>query len=144
MTKFEILSLGIASLAIIISFVSLYLNFQDKPSLKIISEFVPSSDFGPAYIALSIINAGKRPLIVRMWGGNDEDGNWVGTFLGDEKKGLRLGEKERHDIALYKKDMVAMMPDDDLTFCELWIEDSLGKRHAIANSKNYVTKLLSE
>jgi hypothetical protein len=143
MTKFELFSLVIAGLAFIISIASLYLHFQDKPLLKIISEFVPSSEYGPAYIAISIINAGKRPLIVRMLGGNGSKENWVGEFLGNDKKGLRLAEKERHDIAFYKKDMVARTPDEDVIFCELWVEDSLGKRYTVPNSKKYLSNLLN-
>lgn len=143
MTKFEILSICVSGLAFIAAIVSLYLHFQDRPSLKIISKFVPGSGYGAAYIAVSIINAGKRPLIVRMWGGNGENGNWVGEFLGEKKKGLRLAEKERHDMALKKDDMFATTPGDKVIFNELWIEDSLGKRHAVPNSKEYVSKLLN-
>lgn len=78
-----------------------------------------------------------------MWGGNGENGKWVGEFLGERKKGLRLGEKERHDMALKKDDIFAITPGYEVIFNELWIEDSLGKRHAVPNSKEYVSKLLN-
>jgi hypothetical protein len=143
MTKFEILSICVSGLAFITSILSLYLHFQDKPLLKIISKFVPGSEYGPAYVAVSIINAGKRPLIVRMWGGSDKNGEWIGQFIEKKREGFRLGEKERYDIALKKDDMFVSSPGVDIVFNELWIEDSLGKRYAVPNSKEYVSKLLN-
>lgn len=130
-------------MAFITSIVSLFLHYQDKPVLKIISKYYLSSDLSAAHIALSIVNAGKRPLIVRMWGGNDNNGDWVGEFIGKQQKGIRLGEKDRYDIELYKENMIGMTPDDDVIFSELWVEDSLGKRYTVPNSRKYVSKLLN-
>ena len=138
------MSVCVSGLALIASILSLFFHFQDRSLLKIISKYVPESDYGAAYIAVSIVNAGKRPLIVRLLGGNGENGKWVGEFLGEAKKGLRLGEKERHDMALFKDDMFAITPGDDVIFNNLWIEDSLGKRHPVPNSKEYVSKLLNK
>lgn len=132
-----------SGLAFITSILSLYFHFQDRALLKIISKFMPGSEYGPAHIAVSIVNAGKRPLIVRMWGGNGENGKWIGQFLGEKRQGLRLGEKERHDMALKKDDMFVISPGVEIIFNELWIEDSLGKRYAVPNSKEFVSKLLN-
>lgn len=143
MTKFEILSICVSGLAFVASILSLYLHFQDRSVLKIICKFMPGSEYGPAYIAVSIVNAGKRPLIIRMWGGTGENDKWIGNFLGEKRQGLRLGEKERHDMALKKDDMFAISPGVEIIFKELWIEDSLGKRYVVPNSKEYVSKLIN-
>ncbi len=144
MTNIEITSIVFSSTALIISIFGVYLRYQDKPVLKIISSYSPTTEnYGNSYIALSLINAGKRPLIIRMWGGNDKDGKWIGSYINNQKTGLRLDEKERYDIALHKDDMLKMTPDDNVIFSELWVEDSLGKRYSVPNSKEYVSKLLN-
>ncbi|MBA4719380.1 MAG: hypothetical protein HRO68_09910 [Nitrosopumilus sp.] len=136
--------MAFSSIALIISILGVYLRYQDKPTLKIISKYCPATiNLGNSYIALSIINTGKRPLVIRILGGNDKNGKWAGSFINDQKAGLRLDEKERYDIALYKDDMVEMTPDDDVIFVKLWVEDSLGKRYFVPDSKKHVSKLLN-
>ena len=93
------------------------------------------------YIEVTIVNAGRRPIILRMWGGSDEKGEWVGHFLGEEKRGLRLGEHERHDLSLDKNDLLSETPDGEVLFHDLWVEESLGRRHPIKDAKANV-KLL--
>lgn len=144
MTYYEFITIVVSGLAFVVSAISLYLHFQDRPSLKIISEFVPSSEYGSAYIALSVVNSGKRPLVITMWGGSGDNGKWVGEFIGNERKGLRLAEKERYNIVLRKEDMVAITPDEEVVFSDLWVEDSLGKRYSVPRAKQYVVELLNE
>jgi hypothetical protein len=118
---------------------SLYFNYRDRACLRTTSKFY--SGRSHPYIEVTIVNAGRRPIILRMWGGSDEKGEWVGQFLGEEKRGLRIGEHERHDLSLDKNDLLSETPDGQVLFNDLWVEDSLGRRHPIKDAKANV-KLL--
>jgi hypothetical protein len=144
MTRAEVIS----SIALIVSIMSVvfsvYFGYRDRAHLKATSKFYPGDpDYGPAWISVTIVNAGRRPVILRMWVGFGEKGEWVGTILGEGKSGLRLGEHERHEISLRRDDLVGQMPppSDDIEFQDLWVEDSLGRRHAIKDAKKNVRLL---
>ena len=138
----------IAVIALVVSIISLgssiYFNYRDRAHLKTTSRFhAGHPEYGPPHISVTIMNAGRRPIILRMWAGSDKEGHWVGSFLGEGKSGLRLGENERHDLSLEKNDLVAATPTDDVLFEDLWVEDSLGRRHPIKDAKANVKKLWS-
>ena len=63
-------------------------------------------------------------------------------MLESGKGGLRLGEHERHEFSLKKDDTVAFIPDgDDIFYKEWWVEDSLGTRHKVPKSTEYIRDL---
>lgn len=136
----------LAIVALIISVASLLLSFyatyQDRPRLKVTSNFIEASEWGPARIHVTMINAGRRPVILRLLGGADSSGDWSGSFLEHDKGGVRLGEHERHEADIEKDDTYFTTPvGEDLLFESMWVEDSLGNRHAIPNSASYIKKL---
>ena len=142
MARAEIISV----IALLVSIGSLgffiYFNYRDRAHLKATSRFYPGDpDYGPPHISVTIVNAGRRPIILRMWGGTDKEDHWVGHFLGEGKSGLRLGEHERHDLSLEKDDLFAATLTDDVLFENLWVEDSLGRRHPIKDAKANVKQL---
>jgi hypothetical protein len=65
-----------------------------------------------------------------------------GAFLGEDQKGLRLGEHERHDLSLEKNDLLSATPDGQVLFHDLWVEDSLGRRYPIKDALSNVKPLL--
>lgn len=146
MTTYEAWTLGVAVTAIIISLISLsgsiYFGLLDRAKLQIKSAYYPASEYGQANISIHIANSGRRPIIIRMWAGENEEGNWVGSFFGKSTEGLRLDENEREELHLSKEDLVSSGPDDPIIFSKLWIEDSLGKRYPIPNSETLVKQLL--
>ena len=146
MTIFEAWTLGVAVVAIIISIISLcgsiYFGLLDRAKLQIKSEFYPASEYGQANISIHIANSGRRPMIIRMWAGENEEGIWAGSFFGKSREGLRLDENEREDLHLSKDDLISEGPDDPIIISKLWIEDSLGKRYPIPNSETHVKQLL--
>jgi len=136
MTRVEI----IAILALIISMISLgfsaYFGLRDRGRLRATSRFFPASEHGPIRIVVTLVNTGRRPILLRLIGGSDGKGKWSGHYLGDDKTGLRLGEHERHELTLEREDLVFFHPeDDDFIFETLWVEDSLGRRHAVRDGK---------
>lgn len=106
------------------------------------SRYLPASEYGPSRIILTLINKGRRPVILRMIGGTSEDGKWAASFLEHEKGGLRLGEHERYEHTIEKEDTVSFHPEhEDLFFEHLWVEDSLGNRHQVPNSREHIRQL---
>jgi hypothetical protein len=45
-------------------------------------------------------------------GAVDKNGEWIGTYLGKDESGLRLGEHERFDHNLERGDLFEQTPDD--------------------------------
>lgn len=120
---------------------SFFVVFRDRPRLKVTSSYFDAWEQGPAKIQVVLINRGRRPVILRLLGGHDSDGEYGGTFLKHDEGGLRLGEHERHELYIERDDTVLFAPDDDVIYEEMWVEDSLGNRHTIPNSKAYIAKL---
>ena len=105
---------------------------RDRANIKTSSKFYPASEFSGASFDFTVINAGRRPIILRMRGGVDKDGDWVGTYLGKDQAGLRLGEHERFEPTPYNV----------VTLVDLWVEDTLGRRYTIKDAKKNLASLL--
>ena len=115
--------------------------FLDRSRLTVTSEYHEASEFGPARIHIALVNKGRRPVILRLFGGRDTAGATGGTYLDHEAGGKRLAEHERHEFTVTKDDAVLFGPDEDLFFAELWVEDSLGRRHKVPKSKQHLARL---
>jgi hypothetical protein len=138
----------LAIIAIVISVASLatsaYVAFRDRARLKIVSKFIAASEYGPSRITTTMVNVGRRPVILRMIGGVEGKNTWSGTYIDHEAGGKRLGENERYDHTFSKEDIVSFQPDgEDIVYDELWVEDSLGIRHSIPKSREHIKKLLA-
>jgi hypothetical protein len=95
----------VSTIALVVSLGSLgvaaYNSFRDRPRLKIISAFYEGSEWNPAPgISVNVVNHGRRPVILRLLGGYNSQGQYSGVFLEHDKGGIRLGEHERHDFSL--------------------------------------------
>lgn len=142
-------SVDISVLALFVALASfglaLYNSLRDRPRLKVESIFFEENAYQQeARIKVVLINTGRRPVILRMIGGEDLSGRWSGVYLGNDQAGIRLGEHERHELHVKKEDTVAFSQDDEDVFWVLmWVEDSLGIRHKIPNSSSHIKKLWS-
>lgn len=61
--------------------------------------------------ASPIVNAGRRPIIMRLSGGEDSQGEWGGTYLDHEGGGVRLGEHEALERYIEKNDPLEFNPE---------------------------------
>jgi hypothetical protein len=122
---------------------SLYFNLRDRAKIEARSQYYPGIEDGVPMIELSVVNAGRRPVVLRMWGGMDASGDWVGTMINSAEGGKRLAEHDRYEVKLMRDDLVALTPDSDVVFVDLWFEDTLGRRHRVRNAKEHVRKLWS-
>lgn len=133
------IALAISLLSPLIAF---SIGFRDRAVLRITSSYVTAWNDGNPYVHVHIVNQGRRPIILRMWAGVEASGvGWVGTFLGDYKAGLRLGEHEIFEFQLRRDDLYAVTPEDDVIFSDLWVEDTLGRRHKVKDAKVNIAKL---
>ncbi len=139
----------VSTIALVVSLgsfgVSAFNAFRDRPRLKVKSTFYDASEWNDEpYIRVEVVNRGRRPVILRMIGGYHSDGGGGGESIEHENGGLRLGEHERHDFTIDKEKAVLQGPDGpDHPYERMWIEDTLGNRHAIPNSRAYLKKLFS-
>jgi hypothetical protein len=91
---------------------------------------------------VTIINRGRRPVLLRMIGGESGDGDWSGSYFEGSNSALRLGEHERHELTIDRENGMLVHPDGPVKpFVRMWVEDSLGNRHPIPNSREYLAKL---
>jgi hypothetical protein len=137
----------LSTIALVVSAGSLTLSglsaFRDRPRLKITSKYVDASEYDENdSIWVVVVNRGRRPVILRLVGGTARDGQYGGEFLEYDKGGLRLGEHERYEKSIKADDAISFNPEGpDLLFERMWIEDSLGNRHEIPKSREFIAKL---
>jgi hypothetical protein len=117
-------------------------TFRDRPRLKVSSNLWHDDNGDPYKIAVDVVNKGRRPVILKMIGGYDRQGRWSGTYLDHDKGGIRLGEHEHKQFQLDKEKVVSMDEDGpDDPYDVMWIEDTLGNRHKIPNSREYIGRM---
>lgn len=134
----SIVALGVSGASLVFSGA---FNLRDRSRLVTKSQHFPHRDGTPASMRVSIVNAGRRPVVLRMWGGSGADGNWIGTLLGEMKSGLRLAEHEHHEFTLRKDDLLLLGPEEDVEISDIWFEDTLGRRHVVKEAKKNIAKL---
>jgi hypothetical protein len=144
------IAIVLAIAALLISLASLgisaFVAVRDTAQLKITSRYMEAHEFDRAHISVTMVNAGRRPIILRMRGGTKQGGDrWVGTYLGHENKGLRLEEHQRHEHSYYLEDTVDSDIDgEDVGFDSLWFEDTLGIRHQVPKASQMIARLRSD
>jgi len=103
------------------------------------SKFYPAHpEYDKAHLEIKVVNTGRRIAVLTLFGGDLEDGGWQGEGLGETGKGLHLAEHEFYNVKFYKDDVLAVSPDSESNYVELWFEDSLGRRHKVKNSKKNI------
>lgn len=135
MTHSEMLSCAALAVSGVSLFTSLHVAQRDTVKLRAWATFHPVHEHNPEpYITVVIVNEGRRPAILRIFGGDCAEGSG-GTYLGD--KGLRLGENERHEEHVGFAGLALNGPDE-MEFVSLWFEDSLGNRHKVKDSDSAI------
>lgn len=121
---------------------SFYFNFRDRMRVQATCRFHPTHpDYDKAHLAIQVVNRGRRIAILTLFGGDLEDGGWLGERLAESGKYFHLAEHECHEIKFYKDDLLAASPDSESNYIKLWFEDSLGRRHWVKNSMNNIMLL---
>ena len=93
---------------------------------------------------VKVINAGRRVAVLQVFGGTHVGGGSSGEMLGDNRTGHSLSEQEALEKTYRWEDLHMMAPDGDVhTYECLYVEDTLGRRHVIKDSKKNIKKLLA-
>src|SRR5207244_7930368 len=89
----------IAEFALIVSLasfgVSAYVALRDRKRLRAKSTFYAAHEGRDSLMHVEAVNVGRRPVILTMLGGYYDDGSWSGTYLTEDKSGVRLAENEK-------------------------------------------------
>jgi hypothetical protein len=137
----ELMSLTAVVIALGSLVVSFWVSWGDRPKLKVSTQFYPGFEDAPPKFRVWAVNAGKRPIILRLLGGDHEDG-WSGTYLGESGKGLRLGENEFFEDNISPGHNIFIHPGGS-RLVRMWFEDSLGRRYPVPRSEQYIAALLA-
>jgi hypothetical protein len=142
MATSEIIS-GFALFVATCSFgVSWWGAIRDRVSLMLIAKLMNNADgYGQPYIAIKVVNTGRRVAVLTMFGGELADGTWQGTNIGESGRGLHLAESEFHERQVTAMDLVAVSPDSESEYVSFWFEDSHGRRHKIPKSESLIREL---
>lgn len=137
-----------STIALLISGLSLLLTFwnifRDRSKLHVESTFYESHpDYGPDRIHFKAINKGRRPIYIRMVGGELMKHGWLGKYVGDSEFGKRLEEGQYIEFTWRVEDVFTDGPDFDDEYKSIWLEDSLGKRYKIPSSEKYLKQIKS-
>lgn len=138
-----------ATAALVVSFLSfgtsLYFGLRDRVNLKATSKlyYASGDPRHTAYIEVKVVNQGRRVAILTMFGGILVNGEWIGTYIGDKGKGIRLEENEYHIEKVSQRELSQYDPieEDVNEYVELWFEDSLGRRHPVRDSIHNIQAL---
>ena len=93
---------------------------------------------------MKIINVGRRPTYITMFGSFLDNGSWVGSYLGEKGKGIRLEEHQKHEEKVeYKDAYYAFNKGQEVAQRTIfWYEDILGERYLINNSQDLINRFL--
>jgi len=89
-------------------------------------------------LRVEAINVGRRPIILTLFGGYYEDGHWRGTYIGDYKTGVRLGENEKFSEDIDDLHHMIFDHEEGVTVSDFWFEDTLGRRYPVKGAKKHL------
>ena len=141
MNRAEIISAIALFVSILSLLASVLFNLRDRAHVIATCRFMPWWEENSAHVSVTVVNAGRRPIILRMWAGAESKEKWVGTSLGERGTGLRLAEHETYEFSIQKHELIAVTPDEDVSIQDLWFEDTLGRRHPVKDAKANLARL---
>jgi len=127
------LVVSIASIAITVHF-----NLKENAKVKAFSTLLAGDEENEPKIRVVALNVGRRATVIRSLVGMDDRKVWAGVILGQDNQGIRLGENERFEKTLTNTDLGFFWEENEIEFTELFFEDSVGRRHRIADSRKHI------
>ena len=116
---------------------SFYLTWRDRSNVRAES-FARQHERTGEYsnVFVTVTNAGRRPVILRYLCGLYEDGSQSRQLL--EEAGLKLEEGEYHEVVFEKFDGIMINGDDMSGLVEIFLEDSVGKKHKVKGARKNI------
>jgi hypothetical protein len=138
-------SLAISLTALIVSLGSLgwaiHIGQRDAAKLKAESELHYDTD-GSIFIRVRVVNAGRRPIMLTYLSAFLVDGNHVGEYFKEEP--IRLDEHEMIEKDLYPNSIILEDIKSKNFPVNLFVEDTIGRRHKVKESRKYLSELRKE
>lgn len=124
------------------------LNYRrDRAILKATSSFTLDWEGFNAGVRVNLVNAGRRPIILRAWVGaktkrgrfgRREVVEWSSEHF-EGYEGITLSEGQSHTFRLELTDLVRTLQNDSIVVVdEIWIQDTLDRHHKIKNSRQNI------
>ncbi|MDP9877832.1 uncharacterized protein (DUF58 family) [Variovorax boronicumulans] len=133
--------ISIAALAVYAVSATFVVLSQDRPGIRAQSTFQIGSEGEEPTVAISIVNMGRRPIVLRLWRGDDLMGNTVGTYL-QPPEGITLTARKRYDMRLRKADLLPRTPGNGkVLFRDAFFEDTLYRRFNIQGIRGNLQRL---
>ena len=136
----------ISTLAFIVSLgafgLSLFTVLRDRAKLVVRSKAWPANEYGDAGLRVTIVNAGRRPIVIRMLLGIPASGKWSGSYFGDQVNGITLAENSHHEVIWRRNDIFCGEHWEEIAE-DMAVEDSLGRRHPVQDAKENLKILLA-
>lgn len=117
-----------------------YVLFHDRPRIKTKSVFHSGWEGTEPSVSVSIVNVGRRPIVLRLWRAEDLQGNSAGTYL-KHPEGITLTERGRYDMRLRKTDLIVTTPGDDVLVRSLCFEDTTDRVLEIQDIRKNLARL---
>jgi hypothetical protein len=121
--------------------ISLWSLLRDRPRLQLHSHLAPANEYGPGQITFKAVNKGRKPVVLRLFGGDYEGEALLGTYLGEKGAGLRLGESDFFEKTIMADNSMCMDLEGNFLI-RVWVEDSTGRRYYFKKSTEQVKSLL--
>ncbi len=153
------LAVLVSAFALLVSLGSLYISYRnfknDQGTLdaKCRLLWIGEEQDKIGGLKVTIINNGKRPMIIHSIGGYSLNKKFGAHLVhsnfppeAGEHRGYRLGELDRYETKYYDtQDFIFIPPgnDDPFEITELWVEDILGRRFKVKDSKKNIAKFVT-
>ncbi|MFS2138540.1 hypothetical protein [Duganella sp. Dugasp56] len=125
--------------------------FNDRAALQATSTYEEGWEGFTACIRINIVNKGRRLIILHSWGGAATNGRFIRRIDGNKWMTMQLAGSEGHALTELKPYPPLVLEASDLEFeladgtdfmmDDIWIIDTVGRRHSIKGIREDVAKL---
>lgn len=135
----------VSALALLVALTSLgysiYNITRDRGRVRVVSHFHEPSEYGQGHIAIEIVNAGRRAVILTYLYYDEGTGHSIGRQFEGGNPHLHLGEHEPHRVVVEQEDLKQETPDETIKAKTIWFEDTLGRRYKIKGIEKQIQQL---
>lgn|SRR5690349_12700693 len=138
--------IAVTALAISVTSLSLsaYVALRDRGRLRTKSTFYAANEHRPALIRVEAVNVGRRPVLLRLFGGYYKNGSWSGTYIGNSTTGHRLAENEIFSEDIDDVHHMLFDHESGTNIVDLWFEDTLGRRYRVKGAKKHLQQFFKQ
>ncbi|UTY57010.1 hypothetical protein [Massilia sp. erpn] len=138
---------GVSVLSLLVASINF---FRDRAVLQVTSSYEPGWNEFTARIRITAVNKGRRPIILHSWGGAATKGRFIRRIDGIkwmtqqfvDSEGHTLTEQKPYHHVIEAADLEFDLQDGtDFMIDDVWIIDTVGRRHNIKGIRENVAKL---